>query len=79
MCIRDSELAGYMENMLNGIGGSTTPEEPTLPSDGSYSEEKGVNTPKLVEVMTPIKWNGSSWEETTGDEMCIRDRCKKRR
>ena len=63
-----NELAGYMENMLNGIGGSTTPEEPTLPSDGSYSEEKGVNTPKLVEGMTPIKWNGSSWEETTGDD-----------
>ena len=27
-----NELAGYMENMLNGIGGSgTTPEKPTIP------------------------------------------------
>ena len=27
-----NELAGYMENMLNGIGGSgTTPEKPTVP------------------------------------------------
>ena len=63
-----NELADYMENMLNGIGGNTTPEEPTLPSDGSYSETKGVNTPKLGAGMTPIKWNGSSWEETTGDD-----------
>ena len=63
-----NELADYMENMLNGIDGNTTPEEPTLPSDGSYSETKGVNTPKLGAGMTPIKWNGSSWEETTGDD-----------
>ena len=63
-----NELAEYMENMLNGIGGNTTPEEPTLPSDGSYSEEKGVNTPKLGSGMTPIKWNGSSWVNTTGSD-----------
>ena len=47
-----NELADYMENVLNGTGENTTPEEPTLPSDGSYSEEKGVNTPKLGEVGT---------------------------
>ena len=63
-----NELAEYMENMLNGIGGGSTPEEPTLPSDGTYSETKGVNTPKLGSGMTAIKWNGSTWVETTGSD-----------
>ena len=39
-----------------------------LVADGSYNEEKGVNTPKLGTGMTPIKWNGSSWIETTGSD-----------
>ena len=73
-----NELAGYMENMLNGIGGSgTTPEpepEPELPADGSYSEEKGVNTPNLGEGMTAIKWDENAnsgagdWVETEGND-----------
>ena len=63
-----NELAEYMGNMLNGIGGGSTPEEPTLPSDGTYSETKGVNTPKLGSGMTAIKWNGSTWVETTGSD-----------
>ena len=66
-----NEVAGYLDNMLNEIGGSgeePTPPKPTLPSDGSYSEEKGVNTPKLGSGMTPIKWNGSSWVNTTGSD-----------
>ena len=70
-----NELAGYMENMLNGIGGgSTTPEEPELSSDGSYSESKGVNTPNLGEGMTPIKWDETAndgagdWIETEGSD-----------
>ena len=72
-----NELADYMENMLNGIGGSgTTPEEPEpeLPSDGSYSEEKGVNTPNLGEGMTAIKWDETAndgagdWVETEGSD-----------
>ena len=70
-----NEIADYMENMLNGIGGSgTTPEKPELPSDGSYSEDKGVNTPNLGEGMTPIKWDETAndgagdWVETTGDD-----------
>ena len=45
--------------MNNTTGGSTEepePEpEPELPSDGSFSEDKGVNTPNLGEGMTPIK------------------------
>ena len=33
---------------------------------GDYDEEKGINTPQYDEKqMTPIKWNGSSWVETT--------------
>ena len=39
-----------------------------LVADGSYSEEKEVNTPNLGEGMIPIKWNGSSWVETTGSD-----------
>ena len=65
-----NELVDYMENMLNGISGSSTPEEPTLPSDGTYSELKGVNTPKLTGEMTPIKWDNTAndWVETTGND-----------
>ena len=39
-----------------------------LVADGSYNDEKGVNTPKLGTGMTPIKWNGSSWVNTTGND-----------
>ena len=66
-------LGTTIENMLNGTGGSgeeTTTPEPTLPSDGSYSEEKGVNTPNLEEGMTAIKWDEAKndWIETTGSD-----------
>ena len=62
-----NDLASIMNNTT---GGSTTPEEPELPSDGSYSEEKGVNTPNLGEGMTPIKWDDSAkdWVETEGSD-----------
>ena len=66
-----NELADYMGNMLNTIGGENTPEEPTLPSDGTYSESKGVNTPDLADgQLTPIKWdsNTNDWVETTGSD-----------
>ena len=39
-----------------------------IKSDGSFSEEKGVNTPNLGDDMIPIKWNGKSWENTTGTD-----------
>ena len=71
-----NDVTAAMENMLNGTGGSgTTPEpEPELPSDGSYSEDKGVNTPNLGEGMTAIKWDETAndgagdWVETTGSD-----------
>ena len=68
-----NELAEYLDNMLNEIGGSgeePTPPKPTLPSDGSYNEEKGVNTPNLGEGMTAIKWDETKndWVETNGSD-----------
>ena len=39
-----------------------------LVADGSYNDDKGVNTPNIGEGMTPIKWNGSTWIETTGND-----------
>ena len=62
-----TKVADYMSNMLNGTEGST-PANPGLSSDGSYSESKGINTPNLGTGMTAIKWNGSAWVETTGDD-----------
>ena len=60
-------LANQLANITEGENPPKPPEE-NLPSDGSYSEEKGVNTPKLGSGMIPIKWNGSTWIETTGDD-----------
>ena len=42
--------------------------EAALVADGNYNASKGVNTPKLGSRMTPIKWNGSSWANTTGSD-----------
>ena len=63
-----NQLYNDLASALNNVPEEPTPPEPTLPSDGSYSKEKGVNTPKLGSGMTPIKWNGSSWVETTGSD-----------
>ena len=62
-----NDLASIMNNTTGGSTEEPEPE-PELPSDGSFSEDKGVNTPNLGEGMTPIKWNGSSWVETTGSD-----------
>ena len=63
-----NQLYNDLASALNNVPEEPTPPEPTLPSDGSYSKEKGVNTPKLGSGMTPIKWNGSSWVNTTGSD-----------
>ena len=59
-----------LASALNNVPEEPTPPEPTLPSDGSYSEEKGVNTPNLGEGMTPIKWDATKndWVETNGSD-----------
>ncbi len=33
-----------------------------------FDELKGVNRPKLVAGMTPIKWNGTTWVNTTSSD-----------
>lgn len=37
-------------------------------SVSQYSESEGVNIPQLATGMTPIKWNGSAWIETTSSD-----------
>ena len=56
-------------NKKETISNAVTVKIPVpLVADGSYNEEKGINTPKLGTGMTPIKWNGSSWVNTNGSD-----------
>ena len=50
-------------NKKKTISNAVTVEK-VLVADGSYNDDKGVNTPNIG-GMIPIKWNGSSWVETT--------------
>lgn len=68
-----NELSDYMENMLNEIGRGNQTE--ILPSDGSFNELKGVNTPDIENgALTPIVWDekansgSGAWLRTTGDD-----------
>ena len=70
-----NDLASIMNNTTGGSTEEPEPEpEPELPSDGSFSEDKGVNTPNLGEGMTPIKWDETAnsgagdWVETEGND-----------
>ena len=70
-----NDLASIMNNTTGGSTEEPEPEpEPELPSDGSFSEDKGVNTPNLGEGMTPIKWDENAnsgagdWVETEGND-----------
>ena len=58
----------YAGNKKEIISSSAVTVEKALVADGTYNEDKGVNTPKLGTGMTPIKWNGSSWVNTTGSD-----------
>ena len=64
-----NQLYNDLASALNNVPEEPIPPEPPLPSDGSYNASKGVNTPKLGSGMTAIKWNGSSWEETKGNDV----------
>ena len=35
---------------------------------GNYNVKKGLNKPQLIRGMTPIKWSGGSWVETTEND-----------
>lgn len=69
-----SEADDYIGEMIsNSQGGNTDIPEGTdkLPSDGSYSEIKEVNTPDIENgQLIPIKWDSEKgeWIETTGDD-----------
>ena len=56
-------------NKVESISKAITVTQP-LPADGSFSETEGVNTPKLGNGMTPIKWddNAKDWVETDGSD-----------
>lgn len=65
----DLEAINELSNELSNIMGDEeeNPPEETLPSDGSYSESKGVNTPDLADgLLTPIVWDETA-NEGAGD------------
>ena len=53
-----SNIAEQIGNLVNGqVGGGSGTEPEKIPSDGSFSKEKGVNTPDLQDgALTPVKW-----------------------
>ena len=64
-----NEINDYMSNMLNEISNGSDTGDLDLPSDGSYSERKGVNTPNIKNSnLIPVKWSGDKWLKTTGDD-----------
>ena len=61
-----ANATAYLDEMLNGVTGGT--EEPeTPPTDGSFSEEEGVNTPKLASNMKLVVYDedNNTWKEDT--------------
>ena len=70
-----NELAGYMENMLNGIGESTTPEEPTVPvglevgstviynPSGTYNWQAKYCSSTKTETTDDVTLNSSTGED----------------
>ena len=53
-----SNIAEQIGNLVNGqVGGGSGTEPEKIPADGSFSKEKGVNTPDLQDgALTPVKW-----------------------
>ena len=68
-----TNIAEQIRNLVNEqIGaGTTNPEEPEepIPADGSFNEEKGVNTPDLAGgKLTPVKWVKNEMVTTTPED-----------
>ena len=62
-----NEIARYMENMLNGIGGSTTPEEPEGPEMPDGWDDTKVDAVESADnVVVPVP-KGYTASEVTGE------------
>ncbi len=63
------ELLNEIKEYINRVETNNT-EEDKLIADGTWSEKKQVNTPKLVDGMIPIKYNETEgvWEITYNED-----------
>ena len=75
-----ANATAYLDEMLNGVAGGDSDEEnpptPTPPTDGTYSEEEKVNTPKLASNMKLVVYdeNNNTWiEDTTKSAYSYKD------
>ena len=51
------EYNKYLNNAIGGTGEGTTPPATEGATDGSWSDEKGVNTPVIKDDMELVKWD----------------------
>ena len=58
----ENNILDEYANKINEITSGTVKNNA---ADGSYDSTKGVNTPKLAKNMTPIKWSGTTEQNTT--------------
>ena len=72
-----NNIAEQIGNLVNGqVGGGSGTEPEKIPADGSFSKEKGVNTPDLQDgALTPVKWvedpkdsGNYTMQETTAED-----------
>ena len=75
-----ANATAYLDEMLNGVAGGSSDEEnpptPTPPTDGTYSEEEKVNTPKLANNMKLVVYDAdnNTWiEDTTKSAYSYKD------
>lgn len=64
-----ANATAYLDEMLNGVTGGGT-DESNPPTDGSFSEKEGVNTPKLASNMKLVVYDedNNTWVEDTTKE-----------
>ena len=53
------------QNKFDGLSASGTKSDVTTYTTSSTTFTNGANAPELVTGMTPIKWNGTAWIDTT--------------